>query len=927
MAIVAMGCLFGGCRGGDAPEQAIERYTAAITLSIPSGRPRLFFSDPNRLAQARAWATSTGFTPNASDPEELALHYLLTGNTTSARTAINQLMALQINTDAGVTASDSARWNGQWAILTFDWCNDQMTPTERSTIISRWNTIVANLNAKSWGGQGMEADNYFWGYYRNGLMWAIASWHENQPSAQSFLDHAIDTRWTAWAKPYLTNAAKGKGGVPHEGSQYGEYMLGYIDVPDTTSAAMGMDIWNDSNYYKEALIALMYQTTPAPTTTSRQPTVRYEPFSFSDDQFFGDQWAARLKGKNWGAFVGRAVDRWRGIPLGHYAQDWLNTIVPTLPKYAQSVHTPISPVSFTRSNLPLDYHAVGNSHVFLHNNWTAAASAINLQLGRARNTKFAHEHSDWGSFQMWRGGRWLTRETTGYSQNITGYAGGSAVDVSNAVAHNMVLFEGLAMISRNELTQGSPVLLRLQSDVNHAYAAVDLSQAYRHSDPFHPERDNKYEQSLVREFLFIRPMETLVVFDRMESSSELKPAASVVKTELLHFETNPTINAGARAITAVNGSQVLEVRTLLPTATAVTYRTVTEGGVGQFRVELDTSGTAQTYFLNVLQGRDSADAAVTASVVDNGTSYDVTITHPTKGTASISYQKGMTSTGGSFGWAQTGTPALSALLTRVQGMSVNDNGPVWESLDGPPSVTLTSPSQNATVSEVVTLQATASDVEGPVAGVQFKVDGNNVGPEDTSAPYAADLDTVPLSNGTHTLTAVARDGAGQTTPSSVTVTVSNDCFVVSGTGTIVRHDAFTTPSTPFTARATVVPAAAMDGGVGLTAGTPTGWSNGASNIVLFTPDGFIRAYNGTTAQYMSDIPGGYVYQAGSRYRVRVVTDTGTQKYSVWITPEGGSEFQLASNYGYRFAATTLDHRMSRCETGQLQVCNFRVSQN
>src|SRR5206468_827181 len=74
----------------------------------------------------------------------------------------------------------------------------------------------------------------------------------------------------------------------------------------------------------------------------------------------------------------------------------------------------------------------------------------------------------------------------------------------------------------------------------------------------------------------------------------------------------------------------------------------------------------------------------------------------------------------------------------------------------PPTVAITSPSEGATVSGAVTVAASASDNVG-VAGVQFFVDGAPLGAEDTTAPYAAAWDTTTASNGSHTLTAVARD--------------------------------------------------------------------------------------------------------------------------------------------------------------------------
>lgn len=91
----------------------------------------------------------------------------------------------------------------------------------------------------------------------------------------------------------------------------------------------------------------------------------------------------------------------------------------------------------------------------------------------------------------------------------------------------------------------------------------------------------------------------------------------------------------------------------------------------------------------------------------------------------------------------------------------------------PPTVALTSPASGATVSGSVTLAANATDNVG-VAGVQFLVDGNNAGPELTSAPYTLAWDTTTTSNGSHSIVARARDAAGNTaTSTAATITISN----------------------------------------------------------------------------------------------------------------------------------------------------------
>jgi hypothetical protein len=93
----------------------------------------------------------------------------------------------------------------------------------------------------------------------------------------------------------------------------------------------------------------------------------------------------------------------------------------------------------------------------------------------------------------------------------------------------------------------------------------------------------------------------------------------------------------------------------------------------------------------------------------------------------------------------------------------------------PPTVSLTAPASGATVSgTVVTVSATASDNMG-VAGVQLKLDGTtNLGGEDTTSPYSVTWNSTTATNGSHTLTAVARDAAGnKATSAGVSVTVNN----------------------------------------------------------------------------------------------------------------------------------------------------------
>src|SRR5438552_12833800 len=91
-------------------------------------------------------------------------------------------------------------------------------------------------------------------------------------------------------------------------------------------------------------------------------------------------------------------------------------------------------------------------------------------------------------------------------------------------------------------------------------------------------------------------------------------------------------------------------------------------------------------------------------------------------------------------------------------------------------VTVTSPADGSPVSGTVPVSASVTIIGSlTVRGVQFKVDGANLGAEDTSAPYSVSWNTTTASNGSHTLTAVATDLLGGTwTSDPVAVTVFND---------------------------------------------------------------------------------------------------------------------------------------------------------
>ncbi|MGC1904042.1 MAG: Ig-like domain-containing protein [Candidatus Acidiferrum sp.] len=135
-----------------------------------------------------------------------------------------------------------------------------------------------------------------------------------------------------------------------------------------------------------------------------------------------------------------------------------------------------------------------------------------------------------------------------------------------------------------------------------------------------------------------------------------------------------------------------------------------------------------------------------------------------------------------FSWDSTktanGTHVLRAIATDSAGNSTT-SATVSVTADNtskdttPPSVSITAPGNGAKVSGVVGVTANATD-NVSVASVQFLLDGVNVGPVGLAAPFGYAWDTSKSTNGAHTLTAIATDGAGNAATSrAVTVRVNN----------------------------------------------------------------------------------------------------------------------------------------------------------
>ena len=193
-----------------------------------------------------------------------------------------------------------------------------------------------------------------------------------------------------------------------------------------------------------------------------------------------------------------------------------------------------------------------------------------------------------------------------------------------------------------------------------------------------------------------------------------------------------------------------------------------------------------------------------------------------------------------------------------------------------PSVTITAPASGTVVTGSVTIGATASD-NVAVAGVQFTLDGANLGAEDTSAPYQATWDTTTVSNGSHTLRAIARDTAGNSSSSPVTISVNNVSTLSDSTAPTV---ALVSPDTDTTVTGTTILSATASDNVGVTAVQFT-----LNNVSLGEPVGAPFQWSWVT----STVPdGAYTLKAVARDAAGNTAQSGSRNITVSNGVIGGS---------------------------------------
>jgi len=114
----------------------------------------------------------------------------------------------------------------------------------------------------------------------------------------------------------------------------------------------------------------------------------------------------------------------------------------------------------------------------------------------------------------------------------------------------------------------------------------------------------------------------------------------------------------------------------------------------------------------------------------------------------------------------------------------------------------------------------------------------------------------------------------------------------------------------------------MDGVIGLSQGAAKDYTHLAA-AVRFAPNGYIDARNGSGFKAATAV----AYRAGVKYRFVMTVDVAAKRYSVTVTPAGGSTVRLADNWQFRTEqarVTSLDRVGFYAATGAHAVLDLAV---
>lgn len=561
-----------------------------------------------------------------------------------------------------------SRWWGESYALTVDWIYPYLSAADKATIrqvFLRWvaenqqaevttynhpepmgivndPVLVSDRDRVRWSG-----NNYFTAHMRNIGLIALALDPADDPGNR--LRDNLGSATGAWL--YMVDHLMRtdiRGGLAAEGFDYSPQAMGYVaqfllalyTAGEADPAARGPQVVLSGNpFWNEVAPAFLHSISPS-GHVSTDPNYEwmgplYQAANYGDVQRY---WVADFVGVFgplglYDSLTGNSerlqVLRWivkHTSPGG--ADAWLNRVGNTDAFLDAMLYfmlfDPAAPEpSDPRPTQPLTWYAPGLGRILARTSWGPEATWFTYKLGWNR---VDHQHGDGNLFEFYRRGEWLTKERSGYGENI-----GSS-DYKNTLAlqndppdHNAPgEYRNINWLRGSQwfyVSQSDGQILAHSIQPSFVYALGDATALY----------NSIYELSTdilhaSRSIVWLKP-DHILVYDRAASKT-----AGRFKRFWLNLPANATV-VGQRTTMALPSGQQLFVTTLLPADAAITVEAAEPLDANAEPAELDPiryrlrveapGGPSTVRFLHVLQGADAGASPNAVALIqsDSGVPY------------------------------------------------------------------------------------------------------------------------------------------------------------------------------------------------------------------------------------------------------------------------------------------------------------------
>jgi hypothetical protein len=234
-----------------------------------------------------------------------------------------------------------------------------------------------------------------------------------------------------------------------------------------------------------------------------------------------------------------------------------------------------------------------------------------------------------------------------------------------------------------------------------------------------------------------------------------------------------------------------------------------------------------------------------------------------------------------------------------------------------PTITTQPTDQTVALGHSVTFSVRATG-SAPLS-FQWQRNGSNI-----LAATSQDLTFNPVAaDSGATFRCVVTNSVGSVTSNAAKLTVTVSACVTANAGDGFHNTPFAAQTSTFTVQFDATPSASpINSTMDLSHQAQT-QHTGFATLARFNPSGNIDARDGGNYNSDNNIP----YSGGTTYHFRLAVDIGAQTYSIFVTPAGGTEQTVGSNFAFRdeqSGVTTLDSWAVWAGSGSNTVCNFVV---